>query len=54
MRGVIALWVGSFSVWVTTVPIFQTALPLVLSAGNAVKADSPGTAPLMVAMPWKV
>ena len=49
-----ALWVGSFSVCVTTVPIFQTALPLVPSAGKAVKAASLGAAPFMVAIPWKV
>ena len=46
--------VVSSSVVVTTVPIFQVAVPVALSAGKAVKADSAAATPFMVAIPLKV
>ena len=42
IAGLMALVALSFSEVVTTVPMFQAALPVVLSAGNATKAASDG------------
>ena len=51
IAGVIAFVARSSSLSVVTVPIFQTAVPVVLSVGMAVKADSAGGTALMSARP---